>query len=68
MWLTCQRRAKIIYSPWGPEMLNSSPMLGSVYSHVKKPLRNTPSKYKTINKRGKCGIEGIGIGKGIRGT
>jgi hypothetical protein len=26
-------------------------MLGSVYSRVKELLRNTPSKYKTINKR-----------------
>ena len=32
-------------------MLKSSLMLGSVYSLVKEPLRNTPSKYKTINKR-----------------
>jgi hypothetical protein len=49
--LTHWRRVKIIYSPWGPEMLKSSPMLGSMYSRVKKPLRNTLSKYKTINKR-----------------
>jgi hypothetical protein len=48
-------------------MLKSSPMLRSVYSRVKKPLRNTPSKYKTINKRRKGGIEGIGIGEGKRG-
>jgi hypothetical protein len=41
-----KRRAKIIYLPWGPEMLKSSPMLGSVYSHIKKPLRKSPSKYK----------------------
>jgi hypothetical protein len=34
-------------------MLKSSPMLRSVYSRVKKPLRKTPSKYKTINKREK---------------
>jgi hypothetical protein len=27
-------------------MLKSSPMLGSVYSCIKKLLRNTPSKYK----------------------
>ena len=33
-----------------------SPMLGSVYSRVKEPLRNTPSKYKTKNRRGKSGI------------
>jgi hypothetical protein len=45
-----QERTKIIYSPWGPEMLKSSPMLGSVYSRVKEPLRKTPSKYKTIKK------------------
>jgi hypothetical protein len=38
--------AKIIYLPWGPEMLKSSLMLGSVYSHIKELLRNTPSKYK----------------------
>ena len=31
-------------------MLNSSPMLGSMYSHVKELLRNTPSKYKTIKR------------------
>jgi hypothetical protein len=37
-------------------MLKSSPMLGSVYSRVKEPLRKTPSKYKTIDKRGKGGI------------
>jgi hypothetical protein len=48
-------------------MLKSSPMLGSVYSRVKEPLRITPSKYKTINKRGKSDIEGIGIGEGRRG-
>jgi hypothetical protein len=47
-------------------MLKSSPMLGSVYSRVKKPLRKTPSKYKAINKRGKSGIGGIGIGEGKR--
>jgi hypothetical protein len=47
-------RENNIYSPWGPEMLKSSPMLGSVYSRVKEPLRKTPSKYKTINKRGKA--------------
>jgi hypothetical protein len=35
-------------------MLKSSPMLGSVYSCVKKPLRKTPSKYKAINKKGKA--------------
>ena len=45
--------AKITYLPWGPEMLNSSLMLGSVYSCVKESLRNTLSKYKTINKEEK---------------
>jgi hypothetical protein len=35
-------------------MLNSSPMLGSIYSRVKELLRKTPSKYKTINRRGKA--------------
>ena len=36
-------------------MSMDSPMLGSVYSRVKEPLRITPSKYKTINKKkGKC--------------
>jgi hypothetical protein len=49
-----KRGAKIIYSPWGPEMLKSSPMLRSVYSRVNKPLRKTPSKYKAINRRGKA--------------
>jgi hypothetical protein len=33
-------------------MLKSSLMLRSVYSHVKKLLRKTLSKYKTINKKG----------------
>jgi hypothetical protein len=47
-------------------MLKNSPMLGSLYSCVKEPLRNTPSKYKTINKRKESRIEGIGIG-GRRG-
>ena len=42
-------------------MLKSSPMLGSVYSHVKELLRNTPSKYKTINREGKRHRGGIGI-------
>jgi hypothetical protein len=32
-------------------MLKSSLMLRSVYSHVKKLLRKTLSKYKTINKK-----------------
>jgi hypothetical protein len=47
-------RENNIYSPWGPEMLKSSPMLGSVYSRVKEPLRITPSKYKTIKIKGKA--------------
>ena len=34
-------------------MLNSSPMLRSMYSRIKELLRNTLSKYKTINKREK---------------
>jgi hypothetical protein len=29
-----------------------SPMLRSVYSRVKEPLRITPSKYKIINREG----------------
>jgi hypothetical protein len=52
-------------------MSMDSPMLGSVYSHVEEPLRNTPSKYKTINKREKAAWRGIGIGggkKNIRGN
>jgi hypothetical protein len=56
-------RENNIYSPWGPEMLKSSLMLGSVYSRVKEPLRKTPSKYKTINKKGKR-HRGIDIGEG----
>jgi hypothetical protein len=48
-------------------MLKSSLMLGSVYSRVNELVRNTPSKYKTINKRKESGIEGIGIGEGRRG-
>jgi hypothetical protein len=42
-----------IYCQGGPEMLKSSPMLRSVYNHIKKLLRKTLSKYKTINKRRK---------------
>ena len=42
-------------------MLKSSPMLGSMYSHFKEPLRNTLSKYKTINKERKWHRGGIGI-------
>ena len=44
-----------------------SPMLGSVYSRVKEPLRNTPSKYKTINKEKETRHRGIGIGGGEKG-
>jgi hypothetical protein len=47
-------------------MLKSSPMLGSVYSRVKEPLRITPSKYKTYKDKRKSGIGGIGIGEGRR--
>ena len=43
-----------------------SPMLGSMYSHVKEPLRKSPSKYKTINKEKETRHRGIGIGKGGR--
>ena len=43
-----------------------SPMLGSVYSRVKEPLRITPSKYKTINKKKEKRHRGIGIGEGKR--
>ena len=53
----CQEReTKIIYLPWGPEMLNSSPMLRSAYSHVKELLRKTLSKYKAMTNREKSGI------------
>ena len=41
-----------------------SPMLGSVYSRVKKPLRKSPSKYKAINKEKGMRHGGIGIGGG----
>ena len=43
-----------------------SPMLGSEYSRVKKPLRKSPSKYKTINKEKETWHRGIGIGEGGR--
>ena len=54
-------------------MSMDSPMLRSVYSCVKEPLRNTPSKYRAINKEGKKRHRGgIGIGEGkkenIRGN
>ena len=45
-------------------MPKDSPMLGSVYSRIKEPLRNTPSKYKTINKKRGKQHRGIGIGEG----
>ena len=47
-------------------MSMDSPMLGSVYSRVKEPLRNTPSKYKTINKKREKRHRDIGIGEGKR--
>ena len=47
-------------------MPKGSPMLGSVYSRVKKPLRKSPSKYKTINKEREMQHRGIGIGEGRR--
>ena len=43
-------------------MSMDSPMLGSVYSRVKEPLRITPSKYKAINRREKWHRGNIGIG------
>ena len=43
-------------------MLKSSPMLGSIYSCIKKPLRKTPSKYKAINRRENWHRGNIGIG------
>ena len=49
-------------------MPKGSPMLGSVYSHVKKPLRKSPSKYKTISKEEETRHRGIGIGEGGRKT
>ena len=47
-------------------MSMDSPMLGSMYSRVKEPLRITPSKYKTINKKREKRHRGIGIGEGKR--
>ena len=47
-------------------MSKDSPMLGSVYSCVKKLLRKSPSKYKTINKEKETRHRGIGIGGGRR--
>ena len=48
------RDKEYIYCLGGPEMSMDSPMLGSVYSCVKELLRNTPSKYKAINKKEKA--------------
>ena len=47
-------------------MSMDSPMLGSIYSRVKEPLRKSPSKYKTINKEKETRHRGIGIGEGRR--
>ena len=47
-------------------MPKGSPMLRSVYSRVKKPLRKSPSKYKAINKEKGTRHRGIGIGEGGR--
>jgi hypothetical protein len=52
-------------------MLRNSPILSSVYSHIKGPLRKLRlqvSTRLTINRKGEAhrGI-GIGEGKGIRG-
>ena len=49
-------------------MPKGSPMLGSVYSRVKEPLRKSPSKYKAINKEKGTRHGGIGIGGGERKT
>ena len=43
-------------------MSKDSPMLRSVYSRVKEPLRKSPSKYKTVNKEEEMRHKGIGIG------
>ena len=58
--------SKINILPWGQMMSKDSPMLGSVYSRVKKPLRKSPSKYKVINKEKETQHRGIGIGEGGR--
>ena len=44
-------------------MSMDSPMLRSVYSRVKEPLRNTLSKYQTINKKREKRHRGISIGE-----
>ena len=55
------------YIALGGRMMSiDSPMLGSVYSRVKKPLRKSLSKYKTINKEKEMWHRGIGIGEGGR--
>jgi hypothetical protein len=43
---TPEREATNIYCLGVPEMSIDSPMLGSVYSCVKEPLRKSLSKYK----------------------
>ena len=48
-------------------MSKDSPMLGSVYSCVKKPLRKSPSKYKTTNREKEMRHRGIGMGKEGKG-
>jgi hypothetical protein len=56
MWLMCYTKERtIMILPGGPKILKSSLMPGSVYSHVKEPLRKSLSKYRFINKR-KSGI------------
>ena len=47
-------------------MSMDSPMLRSIYSRVKEPLRKSLSKYKTINKEKETRHWGIGIGEGKR--
>ena len=43
---TSMSRQRIYICLGGPEMSMDSPMLGSIYSHVKEPPRITLSKYK----------------------
>jgi hypothetical protein len=49
-------------------MPKGSPMLGSIYSCVKEPLRKTPSKYKDykVREERERRHRGIGIGEGKR--
>ena len=48
-------------------MSMDSLMLRSVYSHVKKPLRNTPVSTRAIDRKEEGNsIGGIGIGEGKR--